>query len=125
MTVPNDVITIWLPVALTAIMAIIGLIRGVGRELVVAAAITLGALIVQQWAANMAGGIQESFPNTNLGLTQFSISLLVLSAVTLFVGYMLVGRLAERPTSAGARLLGGVLGAMNGAALAGWVLRYA
>jgi|SRR5688572_17090983 len=125
MTVPNDVLTIWLPVALTALMAIIGLLRGVGRELVVAAAITLGALIVQQWAAIWAAGIQESFTSTNVGVAQFSLGLIVLSAVTLLVGYLLGGRLAERPSSASMRLLGGILGAMNGAALAGWILRYA
>jgi len=125
MTVPNDVLTIWLPVAVTALLALLGLVRGLGRELVVAAAITLGALIVQQWAVNWAGGIQEAFPNTDLGWAQFSLSLFILAAVTLFVGYLLGGRLVDRPTSASLRLLGGVLGALNGAALAGWVLRYA
>ncbi len=125
MTVPNDVLTMWLPIAVTALLALLGLLRGVGRELVVAAAITLGALIVQQWVAIWAGGIQEAFTSTNIGLAQFSLGLVVLSAVTLFVGYMLGGRLVDRPTSASMRLLGGVLGALNGAALAGWILRYA
>ncbi|MEO6456967.1 MAG: CvpA family protein [Chloroflexia bacterium] len=125
MTVPNEVLTIWLPVAVTALLAILGLLRGVRRELVVAAAITLGALIVQQWAAIWAGGIKDAFIGTDLGSAQFSLGLLVIGTVTLFVGYMLGGSLADRPTSAGTRLLGGVLGALNGAALAGWVLRYA
>ncbi len=125
MTVPNDVLTIWLPIAVMALLAILGLLRGVGRELVVAAAITLGALIVQQWAAIWAGGIKDAFIGTNLGSAQFSLGLVVLLAVTLFVGYILGGRLVDRPTSASMRLLGGILGAMNGAAIAGWALRYA
>ena len=125
MNVPNDVLTIWLPVAVMALLALLGLLRGVGRELVVAAAITLGALIVQQWAANWAGGIRQGFTSTDLGSAQFALGVLILLAVTLFVGYMLGGRLVDRPTTAGTRLLGGVLGALNGAALAGWVLRYA
>ncbi len=125
MTLPNDVLTTWLPVAVMVLLGILGLLRGAGRELVVAAAITLGALIVQQWGALWASDLNSISSGISVGWAHFMLGLLILSAVTLFVGYLLGNRLVDAPTSASTRLMGGLLGLLNGAALAGWVLRYA
>ena len=125
MTVPNDVLTMWIPVAVTVLLGIVGLLRGAGRELVVAAAITLGALIGQQWVALWASDLNAMSSGISVGWAHFTLGLLILSATTLFVGYLLGNRLVDRPVSASTRLMGGLLGLLNGAAIAGWVLRYA
>ena len=127
MTVPNDVLIIWLPVALMVLLSLLGLLRGAGREIVVAAAITLGALIVQQWATDerWAKDLNDMSPGMSVGWAHFMLGLVILSATTLFVGYLLGNRLVDRPVSASTRLMGGLLGALNGAAIAGWILRYA
>jgi hypothetical protein len=125
MTLPDEVLTLWLPVALAALLGIIGLLRGAGREVVVAAAVTLGALIYQQWGNLWAIDLNSMASGITVGWAKFTLGLLILTSTTLFVGYLLGNRLVDAPMSAGTRLMGGLLGLLNGAAIAGWVLRYA
>ena len=128
MQVPTEVFTVGLPVVVTVLLGIIGLAQGLRREAVVSLSIMLAALIIQQWVTRerWVGDVEEALPfDLGTGWVQFTLSLVIMLLTVLFVGYLLGNRLVTTRPSAGSRLLGGVLGLMNGAALAGWLLRAA
>jgi uncharacterized membrane protein required for colicin V production len=125
MTSPTDLYTTWLPAALIVVMALVGLIRGVRREAVVSASIVLGALIIEQWADLWASDINSFYNALNKGQEQFILSLVVMLLCVAAVGYGLGSAVSRGSLTSGARLAGGLLGIVNGSALAGWLLRYA
>lgn len=125
MSIQEQIYTIWLPLGITLLFGLIGVLRGAVRETVVAAAVALAALINLQWAGQWSEGLAGTFKDLNQGQVQFTISFVVLWLVVMAIGYGLGYFAPKEPVSTLARLSGGLLGLANGAAVAGWSLRYA
>ncbi len=125
MTTPNELYTVWLPLALVVLLGLVGLLRGVVREAIISGAIVLGALVIEQWADRWAKDIFDVYAGPGPGWEQFILSLVLMLLIVFVVGYGLGSLLVRDRLSAGSRLLGGLLGLANGTALAGWLLRYA
>lgn len=124
MQVEDIVYAIWLPLAIMLVFGVVGFIRGAAREIVVAAAVALGAFIVSQWAGQWAAGLYGVYTGVAQEQQQFILSLVVLWLIVLVIGYGVGGYLPrERPTVQ-SRMAGGLLGLATGAALAGWSMRY-
>jgi uncharacterized membrane protein required for colicin V production/ribosomal protein L40E len=124
MVVPSEVLLVWLPAAAILLFTLLGVFRGMWREVIVSLAIVLGALIVQQWAERWAGDLYEMFGGLSQGQHRFWLSVLLFGLTVLVIGYILGGQLVKRPLRASDRLLGGVLGLMNGAAIVGSILLF-
>jgi hypothetical protein len=120
----NQIYTLWLPVAITLVVAVIGLVRGSLREAIVGAAVVVGAFINLQWAGQWSAGLYSFYTGMSQRDQQFALSTVVLWLVVLVVGYGLGSLLPKLPLTAASRLGGGLLGLANGAALGGWSLRY-
>ena len=123
----DDIYVMWIPILAVALMTALGVWRGVYREIPVAAAIALSALIVVQWAGQdrWARDLSTTFSGLGVGEWQFFLTLVLMGLIVAVVGYGLGGLFARRSLSSPSRVLGGILGLANGAALAGWVLRAA
>src|SRR5438128_3112620 len=125
MSIQEQIYTIWLPVGIMLLFAIIGILRGAVRETVVAAGVALAALINSQWSGQWSEGLSSVFKGQNQGQLEFIISFVVLWLVVMVIGYGLGFFVPREPLTALSRLAGGLLGLANGAAVAGWSLRYA
>lgn len=120
----TQIFTTWLPLVVAVILALVGLLRGALREAILAGTVALAAFINSQWAAQWGSGLyglSSSWPQQGV---QFTISVIVLWATTLIVGYGLGSLLPRTPIPAWSRFAGGLFGLLSGAALAGWSLRY-
>lgn len=120
----GDLLPTIFPLALTLLMGFIGLARGVRREAVVSAAIVLGALIVEQWAAPWAADLYALFTGVGRDWQQLVLSYALLILVVLVLGYGLGKFVHTLPVGRSGRTWGLLLGLLNGAALSGWLLRY-
>jgi hypothetical protein len=124
MELQDQIYSTWLPLVITLIFGLIGLIRGVVREVLVAASVVLGAFVVSQWAGQWSGGLFQFYNGIAQEQQQFYLSIGVLWLIVLVIGYGLgIYMPRERPRAL-SRLAGGLLGIASGAALAGWSLRY-
>ncbi len=124
MTIPSDALLVWLPIAVIVLFGLMGVFRGMWREVVVSLSIVLGMLIVQQWAERWAGDLHEMYGGLSQGQHRFWLSLVLFGLTVLVTGYLLGGQLVKRPLRASDRLLGGLLGLMNGAAIVGSILLF-
>jgi uncharacterized membrane protein required for colicin V production len=121
----DQIVTIWLPLVITAVFGIVGLVRGAMREGVMAASVVLAAFIIREWGDQWGQSLHEVFPQMPQGQQQFALSTGVLWVIVLGLGYGLGGTLMrERPVRA-SRIGGGLLGLATGAAVAGYMLLYA
>jgi uncharacterized membrane protein required for colicin V production len=118
----TEIFTLFVPVFLALVFAVFGLLRGAWREAIVSAAIVLAALINKQWAERWATDLNETFTAFGRAQTEFLLSVLIMVLVVVVVGYILGSALIKGKPSATSRLLGGLLGLLNGASLAGWLL---
>ena len=124
MTIPSDALLVWLPIVVIVLFGLMGVFRGMWREVVVSLSIVLGMLIVQQWAERWAGDLYEMYSGLSQGQHRFWLSLVLFGLTVLVTGYLLGGQLVKRPLRASDRLLGGLLGLMNGAAIVGSILLF-
>ena len=120
----NDLLAVALPIALAAVMGILGAIRGFWREAIVSASVVLGAFIVQQWASLWAADLSGMYTGASREWQQVALSMLLLSLIVLVLGYGLGTLLGRGRTSVGSRTGGLLLGLVNGSAIGGWLLRY-
>lgn len=120
----GDLLPTIFPLVLTLLMGFIGLARGIRREAVVSAAIVLGALIVEQWAAPWADDLYALFTGVGRNWQQLVLSYALLILVVLVLGYGLGKFVHTLPVGRSGRTWGLLLGLLNGAALSGWLLRY-
>jgi uncharacterized membrane protein required for colicin V production len=122
----TDILVIWVPVALTLLMGIIGLLRGAQREAIVTLSIVVGALLISVWVSSgyWASDLHDAFSGLGQQDTETWLGVILLVLITLVVGYGLGSALIPRGPLSGASRVGGLLlGLVNGAALGGWFLR--
>src|SRR4051794_285045 len=125
MTIQDQIYTIWFPLGITLLFGILGVLRGPIREGLVSAALVLAGLIITQWAGQWSQGVHEVYTGMSQGQEEFTLSFSVLWLVVLVVGYGMGGFVPKQPLTSRSRLAGGLLGLVNGAAVAGWSLRLA
>jgi uncharacterized membrane protein required for colicin V production len=118
----TEIFTVFVPVFLALVFAVFGVLRGAWREAIVSAAIVLAALINKQWAERWASDLNELSTGIGRDQAEFWLSVLIMVLVVLVVGYILGSALIKGKPSATSRMLGGLLGLLNGSALAGWLL---
>ncbi len=107
--------------------ALLGALRGVGAGLVALGGTLLAAVLVDLWAGPLAGWVRATFRPELPGAPTFALIALVFLLVAGLIGY---GGVALLPSAAPAsglyeRALAVLLGAMNGALVAAYLLRYA
>ncbi len=122
----NQIYTIWLPLLITVVFAVIGMVRGVVREAIVAASVVLAAFINLQWTDKVwADSLNLVFPGMDKGQEQFILSLIVLWLIVPVVGYGLGTLLPKQQLATRSWIGGMLLGLLSGAAVAGLTLLYA
>src|SRR6476469_1135568 len=122
--VQNQIYTTWLPLAITLVFLLIGLFRGVVREAIFATVVAVAAFINSLWAIQWGGGIHDIYSGADPQGAQAWLSIIVLWAISLILGYGLSGMLTKGPITPASRISGALLGLLSGGALAGWSLRY-
>ena len=107
------------------VLGLVGYLRDVRRGLMARRGALGGAILVRfwgaQWGAALAGRLVAGDPQR----TTLLVNCLVFLWSALVVGYgggVLLGRTRERPMSQ--RLVGGLLGLINGVLIVGFLLRY-
>lgn len=121
----DQIYTIWLPLIITVVFAVVGIMRGVLREAIVAASVVLAAFINLQWGENWSQGLKDMFPSIDKGQGQFVLSLVVLWLIVLVVGYGLGTLAPKQQVNSTSWISGMLMGLITGAAMAGLTLRYA
>ncbi len=121
--------------ALTVVLAVVaglgallGLLRGVRAGLVAVAGTLLAAVLVDLWAEPLAGWVRETLRPERPAAPIFTVVAAVFLLAAGVLGYggaalLPPGRVVGRPWLD--RLVGALLGALNGALVAGYLLRYA
>ena len=120
--------------ALVALLAVIGLLRGVQRGLITLVGTLLGAVLVDLWLSTWLAWLVERFRPELPGRTAWIVASLAFAGVALIVGYgsgWLIpdtkpgvdGKLPRR--HALGRPAGALLGALNGTLIVAYLLRYA
>jgi uncharacterized membrane protein required for colicin V production len=121
-------------VVLVALLAVLGLFRGVQRGLITLVGTLLGAVLVDLWLSTWLAWLVERLRPERPAQTAWLVASFGFVAVALVVGYgsgWLIpatglgadGKLPRR--HALARPAGALLGALNGALIAAYLLRYA
>lgn len=123
------VLTIVIAVGLV-VLGLVGLIRGVRPGLVALAGTMLAAVLLDLWQERWAAWVRETLRPEQPALPIFLVFTAIFLLVALLVGYgggILLPRRSPKlpPPGMLERLLGGLLGALNGAVIAGYLLRYA
>lgn len=114
-----------------ALFGLIGLFRGVRRGVVALAGTLLGAVLVDLWSEPLAAWLRESIRPERPALPTFLLVATLFLATALLVGYggsALLPRpdpQAKKPLGIVDAVLGGLLGALNGAMIVSYLLRYA
>ncbi|GAB4427546.1 MAG: CvpA family protein [Chloroflexi bacterium OHK40] len=120
-----------LVVALIAVLAIVGLFRGVRRGLLALGGTLLAAVLVDLWDDRISTWLRDTVRPEQPALPLFLLLATVFLLVAFIVGYGGSAMLprpdprAKQPPPALDRLLGALLGALNGALLGSYLLRYA
>src|SRR5439155_17528570 len=125
MTIQDQIYTIWFPLGIMLLFAVLGAVRGVVREALVAVAIVLASLIIMLWSDQWGPPVHDLFSGMTLGQEEFALSFALLWLVVLVVGYGMGGFVPRGPLATPSRLGGFLVGLMNGAAVAGWSFRFA
>src|SRR5919199_2600944 len=116
MAIQDQVYSIWFPLGIMLLFAVVGALRGVVREGLVAAAIVLASLIITQWAGQWGEQVHSIYSGMTQGQEEFTLSFAVLWLVVLVVGYGMGGFAPRVPLTNPSRLGGFLLGLMNGGA---------
>lgn len=111
-----------------ALLGLIGLFRGVLRGLIALAGTLLGAVLVDLWQERWADWLRSSVERT--AWPSFLLTAAIFLLVALLVGYggsLILPRAMLKAQSIGLfdRLLGAFVGALNGALIVSYLLRYA
>lgn len=112
------------------VLGLVGLIRGVRPGLVALAGTMLAAVLLDLWQERWAAWVRETIRPEQPALPIFLVFAGMFLLVALLVGYgggILLPRRSPKlpPPGLLERVLGGLLGALNGALIAGYLLRYA
>lgn len=114
-----------------ALFGLAGLFRGVRRGVVALAGTLLGAVLVDLWSGPVATWLRETIRPERPALPTFLLVAALFLATALLVGYggsVLMPRpdpQAKKPLGIVDFTLGGLLGALNGAMIVSYLLRYA
>jgi uncharacterized membrane protein required for colicin V production len=119
------VYTVVLPLASVVIFAVLGMLRGARREAYVSGAIALAALLVLEWGVRWGDDLTAIISGLGSGDAVFYVSLAILVLTVLVLGYGLGSSVVRGAPDGTSRALGFLLGAVNGAAFAGYLLRIA
>jgi uncharacterized membrane protein required for colicin V production len=120
-------------VALVVLLAVLGLLRGVQRGLITVAGTLLGAVLVDLWLSTWLAWLVERLRPERPAQTAWLVATLGFVVVAVVVGYGSGWLIPEaKPAAEGkprrhrlARPAGALLGALNGALIAAYLLRYA
>lgn len=109
---------------------LVGLLRGVRASLVAVAGTLLAAVLIDLWAEPIGDWVRATFRPELPGLPTFAVVAAAFLCAAGLLGYGGSALLPAAPAAAGRgqavdRLLGALLGAVNGALVAGYLLRYA
>lgn len=113
------------------IFGVVGLLRGVRRGVVALAGTLLGAVLVDLWSEPLARWLRDSVGPERPALPTFTLVATLFMLTALLVGYggsVLLPRIdpqAKKPAGLVDRPLGALLGALNGALIVSYLLRYA
>lgn len=120
----TDLIVVYIPLLLAAVMGILGALRGARREAVVSGSIVLAALIIIVWGVPWATDLSNIFTNFSVADSRNVLSYIVMALTVLVTGYLLGSALVPRtPTNPISRLGGLLLGIFNGLAIGGYLIR--
>lgn len=114
-----------------AFFGVVGLFRGVRRGVVALAGTLLGAVLVDLWSEPLAAWLRETINPERPALPTFMIVATLFLTTALVVGYggsVLLPRpdpQAKKTLGIVDMPLGGLLGALNGALIVSYLLRYA
>lgn len=114
---------LWLVVA-----ALLGLLRGVRAGLLALAGTLLAAALVELWAEGLAGWVRATFRPELPAAPTFAVTAAAFLAAAGLLGYggaALLPRAGAGAPPLAERGLGALLGALNGALAAAYLLRYA
>src|SRR5947209_9460450 len=100
----TQIFSIWLPLLIMVIFGVIGATRGVTREAIMAATIAIAAFVNSQWAYQWSSGLNQVYSGWPQQGEQFWISMFVLWATALIVGYGLGTLLPRQPLTPQYRL---------------------
>jgi uncharacterized membrane protein required for colicin V production len=100
----------------------IGFRRGLQREIVVTAALFVGAALSSSWARPWGSDLADFF-NFSTGTGQFIVAAAFLLGAVVLLGYAGAAALHLEPSSGMGRLLGAFLAVVNGALVAAYLLR--
>jgi hypothetical protein len=117
------VYTVVLPLVAIVGMAIIGYLRGARREAYVSGSIALAQLMALQWGGFWGRDLASFMTGLSAGDASFYVVLAILILTVLVIGYGLGSSMVRGTPTSTSRVLGLLLGALNGAALSGWLLR--
>jgi uncharacterized membrane protein required for colicin V production len=107
-------------------LAILGATRDVGRSVAALTGSLLGAVLVTFWAEPLANELSRRLGNSDVGTLTRVTSLALFGIAVVLVGYGSWLLLARSTHAAPlTRVVGGLLGLLNGGLIAGFVLRYA
>ena len=109
-----------------AVLGFIGYVRDLRRSLLALLGTLVGAILVNFWADQWGAGLASRFVNGDIQRITFYVSYAVFLWCALVVGYgggILLSRVKERPFQQ--RLIGALLGLVNGVLIIGFLLRFA
>ncbi|NTW04002.1 MAG: CvpA family protein [Oscillochloris sp.] len=116
-----------LSAATLGVLGLFGLFRGVRRGLIAVAGTLLGAVLIDLWQNRWSNWLNAQDQPTTWAA--FVITATVFVLVVLLVGYggslLLAPELKAKPPGLFDRLLGAFVGALNGALIVSYLLRYA
>ncbi|MBX0327307.1 CvpA family protein [Oscillochloris sp. ZM17-4] len=116
-----------LSVAALGVLGLFGLFRGVRRGLIAVAGTLLGAVLIDLWQARWSDWLSTQMEPP--GWVTFLVTAAIFLLVALLVGYGGSLLLPRDPKAKGPglfdRLLGACIGALNGALIVSYLLRYA
>jgi Na+-transporting methylmalonyl-CoA/oxaloacetate decarboxylase gamma subunit/uncharacterized membrane protein required for colicin V production len=122
--------TLVIPIVATLVLVTLGLVgywRDTRRGILALAGTLLGAILVGFWGALWAQDLAKRFGGGDPRTLTFVVSCTTFLFAVLFIGYgggLLLRRSRER-ASLSQRLVGALLGLLNGALIIGYMLRFA
>lgn len=113
-----------------AVLGIWGIFRGVAPGLLTLIGTLMGAALIDLWHARLDEFLRTWLGRSNHALWTWILTSLIFLAVAIVVGYgsgMLLARRADpnKPISIKERLMGGLVGVLDGALIVSYLLSYA
>ena len=109
-----------------AVLGLVGYVRDLRRSMLALLGTLVGAILVNFWGDQWGAGLASRFVNADVPRISFYVSYAVFLWCALVVGYgggVLLSRMKER--SLQQRLIGALLGIVNGVLIVGFLLRFA